>query len=279
MNRDAHRARLRRVALTLELDELQESVLLRVDERQRAVVLERHVRARAVGQEADAARTMTGRDALEQFVRCGVDREHRAVLLARHVDDLAVRANADAFGFLADLHGRHDGARFQIDDARLRRVFVGHVHPLAVAADRQLLGVGARMDDPFELIGVRVHLANPVGGAIGRRQRLRIDAGPGVRRSAQRHVQRFPVGAYLNAARPLAKLVRADDRLRLAVDHRQVARHLVRHVHAELGRHGGWRGCGGRRRRGGRALVRLVRAARAAGARDGEEDRPRTMTR
>src|SRR6185503_4144961 len=99
-------------------------------------------------------------------------------VLARDVDDLAVGPNRDALRFLADLHRGHNSAGRQIDDAYLRRIFVGDVQPRAVRTDVHLLGIGARVDDPPDFVRRRVHFADPVGAAIGRRKGLGIDAGP-----------------------------------------------------------------------------------------------------
>ena len=65
-----------------------------------------------------------------------------------------------------------------VDDAEGFGVLVGDVQPRAVGADRELLGIGAGVDDPLQLVGVGVDFADAVGVAVGRRQRLRIDAGP-----------------------------------------------------------------------------------------------------
>ena len=86
----------------------------------------------------------------------------------------------------------------------------------AVGADVELLGIVAGVDDALHLVGVGVDFADAVGAAIGRRQRLRIDAGPGVGRAAERDVERFAVGARLDAARALAERRRARSRSAVA---------------------------------------------------------------
>ena len=95
--------------------------------------------------------------------------------------------------------------------------------------------------------------ADPVRAPFGRRQRLRIDAGSGVGRAAERHVERLAVGAQLDAPWALADRVSADHGLTVGVDDREVAGHLVGDVHldARLRRRRGCRG-GRRRRRFGR---------------------------
>ena len=211
---------------------------------------------------------MTRGDALEDLVRRRVDGEDRSVLLARHVDDLAVRPDLHAFGLLADLHALDDVAGREFDDARCRRIFVGNVEPRAVAADRQLLGIVARVDDAFHLIRVGVDLADAVGGAVGRRQRLLVDAGWRRRRPAEGDVEELAVGTRLDAARPFPELIRADRRLRVGVDDRQVARPLVRHVNADFRRRS--RGRSRLGLNGDRGFGRLF-AARNRGQRQQEE--------
>jgi methionyl-tRNA synthetase len=120
-------------------------------------------------------------------------------------------------------------------------------------ASAELLRIVAGLDDALHFVRRDVDLANPVGAAIGRRQRFRIHPGSGVRRSAQRHEQRLAIRADLDPARTLAERIRANDRLTLAVDDGEVAGRLVGHVHLDprLGRRCG-RGSGGHRRRFGR---------------------------
>ena len=128
------------------------------------------------------------------------------------------------------------------------------------------------MDDALHLIGVGVDLADAVRGAVGRRQRLLVDAGRRGRRAAERDIERFAVGARLNAARPLSELVGADRGLRLGVDHREIAGPFVGDVDAELR---GRRGRGGGLR-GGRRHGRL-RAAARGGEAGSERDRERML--
>jgi len=92
---------------------------------------------------------------------------------------------------------------------------------------RELLRVGAHRDDADELQRGHVDHADAIRGAIRRRQRLLVHSWRRVGGSAQRDVERGPVGAEADAARALAQAHRGDELPRADVDHAQVSRALV----------------------------------------------------
>ena len=162
----------------------------------------------------------------------GVEHGEGAVLLRGNEDALAVRAYLHPFRLSAHLDGLVHLARGDVDDAHGGDVFIRDVELLAVFADIEVFRVGAAGNHADNLVLRHIEYADSIRALVRRGQRALVHIGTGNRRSAQRDVEGFAVGAGMDAARALAKRNGGDDLEGGGIYDREIARHLVGDIDA-----------------------------------------------
>ena len=102
---------------------------------------------------------------------------------------------------------------------------------LPVVADVEVFGVGSAGDGSHELLCGDVDYTDSVGAFVCRWKRAFVDVWASDGRSAKGDVERFVVGAWMDAARPFSKVDSSDHIPVSAVDYGEVPGNFVGYIY------------------------------------------------